>query len=115
LVAPPAESDQDLTDSDWAKQLEAEIDHIVASWSDPAAWDGMTCVGNPTEMPAAMIGGMVLGELVVHGWDLAHATGQHPRWSDDVLQFTYDRLTATARAGRWASTGRKSRCRQARP
>jgi len=101
-VAPPAEDDQglDLAGSDWAKQLEAQIDDIVASWSDPAAWDGMTRMGSPTETPAVMIGGMVLGELVVHGWDLARATGQRPRWSNDVLTFTYDMVATTAEEGR---------------
>jgi uncharacterized protein (TIGR03086 family) len=29
-----------------------------------------------TDGPASMYGGMVLGEFVLHGWDLARATGQ---------------------------------------
>jgi uncharacterized protein (TIGR03086 family) len=99
-VAPPAEGGQDLAGSDWAARLEAQTDEIVASWSDPGAWDGMTRMGSPTPMPAAMIGGMVLGELVVHGWDLARATRQHPRWSDEVLAFTYDTVHMTADQGR---------------
>jgi uncharacterized protein (TIGR03086 family) len=28
------------------------------------------------ELPAELAGGMVLGEFVLHGWDLARATGQ---------------------------------------
>ena len=99
-VAPPAEGEQDLAGSDWAARLEAQTDEIVASWSDPGAWEGMTRMGSPTQMPAPMIGGMVLGELVVHGWDLARATGQHPHWRDEVLAFTYDTVHMTAEQGR---------------
>lgn len=101
-VPPPVESerDADLTGSDWAARLEAQTDTIVASWSDPGAWDGVTRMGGPMELPAAMIGGMVLGELVVHGWDLARATGQDPRWSSEVLDLTYDMAAKTAEQGR---------------
>jgi uncharacterized protein (TIGR03086 family) len=52
------------------------------------------------ELPAAMIGGMVLGEVVVHGWDLARAVDQHPRWPADVLRAVYDEVAKTAEQGR---------------
>lgn len=99
-VPPPVEEDGHLAGSDWAAQLEAQTNRIVASWSDPGAWDGVTCMGSPQEMPADMIGGMMLGELVVHGWDLARATGQHPRWSHPVLEYTLDMVAKTAEQGR---------------
>jgi hypothetical protein len=35
-------------------------------------------MGAPDPMPAEVIGGMVLGELVVHGWDLARTAGTCP-------------------------------------
>jgi len=44
--------------------------------------------GQSRDLQAAVTGGMVLGELVVHGWDLARPTGRDPRWSDEVLEFT---------------------------
>jgi uncharacterized protein (TIGR03086 family) len=118
LVPPPAESERDVdrARSAWAARLEAQTDRVVASWSDPGAWDGMTRMGSPMEMPAATSGGMVLGELVVHGWDLARATGKHPRWSDEVLEFTYDMAAKTAEQGReMGATGRRSRCRTTHP
>jgi uncharacterized protein (TIGR03086 family) len=101
-VPPPAGSDRDvqLVGTDWAAQLEVRIDRIVAAWSDPRAWEGMTRLVGPTETPADMIGGMVLGELVVHGWDLTRATGGHPQWHDDVLEFTHDMVAKTAEQGR---------------
>ncbi len=101
-VPPPAaaEEDVDLTDGDWAAGLHAHLDRLVAAWSEPAAWDGTTTMGGPTEMPAAMIGRMVLGELVVHGWDLARATGQQARWPEEVLAVTRRELVGTAEQGR---------------
>jgi uncharacterized protein (TIGR03086 family) len=86
-VPPPAaaESDLDLTGGDWAAALEAQVERMVAAWSEPAAWEGTTFMGGAMELPGAMVGGMVLGELVVHGWDLGRATGQQPEWDEDVL------------------------------
>ena len=52
------------------------------------------------QLPAPMICGMVLGELVVHGWDLARATGEEPEWDDEVLNFVYRELEVTAEQGR---------------
>jgi uncharacterized protein (TIGR03086 family) len=101
-VAPPAASEQDvnLAAGAWADKIEAQIDRLVTAWSEPDAWEGTTQMGGPTAMPASMIGGMVLGELVVHGWDLARATGQEPRWDDGVLKFLYCEVEQTAEQGR---------------
>jgi uncharacterized protein (TIGR03086 family) len=51
-------------------------------------------------MPAHMIGGMVLGELVVHGWDLARATGRHSAWNEELLGFLHQEVAKTAEMGR---------------
>ena len=48
---------------------------LAAAWDDPAAWDGMTGAGG-LELPGEVAGMISLDELVVHGWDLAVATGQ---------------------------------------
>ncbi len=49
---------------------------------------------------ATMVGDMVLTELVVHGWDLARATGQRPVWDGAVLAHVHDAVVATAEMGR---------------
>ncbi len=61
--------------SQWA-QLAADQGVVTArAWSDAAAWEGETTMaGHP--MPAAAIGSMMTTEFVLHGWDLATATGQ---------------------------------------
>jgi uncharacterized protein (TIGR03086 family) len=101
-VPPPtaSELDLDLTDGDWAGKLEAQLDRQVAGWREPDAWAGTTGMGGPMQLPASMIGGMLLGELVVHGWDLARATGQQPRWDDELLEFIHQEVEKTAEQGR---------------
>ena len=45
------------------------------AWRDPLAWEGSTFAGG-FEMPGEVVGLVALDELVVHGWDIAVATGQ---------------------------------------
>lgn len=102
IVPPPApaEADLDLTDDDWASALDAHIDRTVAAWGDAGAWQGVTHMGGPTELPAALVGAMVMDEFVVHGWDLARATGQHAEWDDELLGYLYEETAKTAELGR---------------
>ncbi|PRY38078.1 TIGR03086 family metal-binding protein [Umezawaea tangerina] len=85
---------------DWTAELEAVLDDLVVAWGDDGAWQGTTHMGGPTEMPADLVGGMVLVEVLVHGWDLARASGQHPEWDDDVLEFALGEVAKTADQGR---------------
>lgn len=76
-VPPPAaaEPDVDLTAGDWCGRLLALLDDITSSWAPPGAWEGETSMGTPHTLPASVMGDMITGELAVHGWDLAVATG----------------------------------------
>src|SRR3954453_22371904 len=87
--APVAESEAQVALDDVPAALQEAWADIVEAWSDPAAWTGSTSLGGPDPMPAELIGGMVVGELVVHGWDLAKAVGVVPLWPDDVLTFLH--------------------------
>jgi uncharacterized protein (TIGR03086 family) len=58
---------------------------MVDAWSTPAAWDGTTWIAG-FEAPASMIGITAVNELVVHGWDVARASGQEPSFDDAVLE-----------------------------
>jgi uncharacterized protein (TIGR03086 family) len=71
----PADPSRANLDPDWRRELPARVDAMAAAWRDPAAWDGMTEVGG-VRLPAEAIGAFGLDELVMHGWDLARATGQ---------------------------------------
>ena len=101
-VPPPAEAEADveLTTGDWAAALVAQVDRIVSAWSEPGAWESMTHMGSPAEVPAVLIGGMVVGELVVHGWDLARATGQRLGLDEDLLGYLHEEVAKSAAQGR---------------
>jgi uncharacterized protein (TIGR03086 family) len=101
-VPPPAgkESDVDLTAGDWRGDLLAQIDRTARAWEPPSAWEGMTRMGGPTEMPAVVVGNMVVDELVVHAWDFAQATGQRLDLSEELLTYAYDAIAAGAEQGR---------------
>ncbi|RFU20739.1 TIGR03086 family metal-binding protein [Geodermatophilus marinus] len=60
---------------DWAERYAAQLDRALAAWRDPAAWEGEIDLGG-MRVPAADVAGMLVKELVLHGWDVARATGQ---------------------------------------
>lgn len=57
----------------------------AVAWSEGAAYEGTTVFG-PGEMPADFAASITLQELVLHGWDLARATGQSFGVSEDAGQ-----------------------------
>ncbi|MFG2124681.1 TIGR03086 family metal-binding protein [Streptomyces sp. NPDC048710] len=58
----------------WREELPKVLDDLADAWRDPAAWTGMTRAGG-VDLPGAVAGAVVADELVIHGWDLARATG----------------------------------------
>ena len=72
---PPASTSAEHLDPDWRTVLPERLDALVAAWRHPAAAEGITSAGG-IEMPAAEVAVVTLDELVMHGWDLARATGQ---------------------------------------
>ncbi|APY88945.1 TIGR03086 family protein [Streptomyces alfalfae] len=59
----------------WRGELPKSLEALVEAWRDPAARQGMTRAGG-VDLPGEVAALVVLDELVVHGWDLARATGQ---------------------------------------
>ena len=74
-VSEEAQQRDFAADPDWAEGYAAQLDRALAAWADPAAWTGDVKVGD-SSMPASAIAAMNLLELVLHGWELAAATGQ---------------------------------------
>ncbi len=68
-------------DPQWAAQYARQLDRSVAAWADPAVWEGEIATGEGA-MPAEGMARMLILELVLHGWDLAKATGQDYRADD---------------------------------
>jgi uncharacterized protein (TIGR03086 family) len=60
---------------DWRNRIPRDLAGLAEAWRDPAAWTGMTKAGG-VDLPGEVAGLVALDELVVHGWDVARATGQ---------------------------------------
>ncbi|MCV7039593.1 TIGR03086 family protein [Mycolicibacterium moriokaense] len=76
----------DKLDDDWRTAYPKRLAELAAAFGDPAAWQGMSRAGG-VDFPGEVAGMVALTEVVVHGWDLARATGQ-----------LYDIDAATAKA-----------------
>ncbi|SCK57544.1 TIGR03086 family metal-binding protein [Streptomyces sp. WMMB 322] len=63
--------------ADWRARFDEETARLVEAWSAPGALEGTS---QGMGLPQRTVGGMVLGDLTVHAWDLARATDQdfHP-------------------------------------
>ncbi|MDJ1138055.1 TIGR03086 family metal-binding protein [Streptomyces iconiensis] len=71
---------------DWAEAYAAQLDRAVAAWQAPGAWEGDIDLGG-SAMQATAIASMVVKEMVLHGWDIATATGHHYDCSPELAGF----------------------------
>jgi uncharacterized protein (TIGR03086 family) len=68
---------------DYQADYAAQIGKAAQAWSDPKAWEGdIGVMGDAT--PAADVAAMLIMEMVLHGWDVAQATGQEYVCDDAV-------------------------------
>ncbi|WP_217144700.1 TIGR03086 family metal-binding protein [Streptomyces sp. AC627_RSS907] len=79
----------------WREQLPKALGELAEAWRAPEAWTGMTRAGG-VGLPGAVAGVVAADELVIHGWDLARATGQEYRPDPAALQASYGLLSAAA-------------------
>ena len=79
----------------------ADISNLTSAWSEPGALEGSTPFGSG-ERPAEFVAAITLSELVLHGWDLARATGQTMNTDGDVAQATHQMMIQGAEGGREA-------------
>ena len=80
---------------DFAAAYRAQLDRALAAWADPAVWDReLDVMGSKT--PAADVGALMIAELVLHGWDLAAATGQDYGVSDRAAEAALNAVEANA-------------------
>lgn len=93
---PPAPCTEHL-DPQWRTLLPRRLDELVAAWREQSAWEGMASAGGVT-IPADVMATVALDELVLHGWDLARATGQ-PFDPDPVSVEIVHGFTAATAAG----------------
>jgi uncharacterized protein (TIGR03086 family) len=91
-------ADANTLPADWRTRMPEQLDALVAAWRKPEAWEGVTEAGG-VQMPAGAIGLVALNEVLVHGWDVAVATGQ-PYRPDEAsahacLQFAHEFAAAS--------------------
>ena len=73
----------------------AQLGRAVQAWSDPKAWEGdIGVMGDAT--PAADVAAMLIMEMVLHGWDVARATGQEYTCGDAVAEAVLQTVEAQA-------------------
>lgn len=68
---------------DWRERIPGRLAALAAAWQAQSAWTGMTRAGG-VDMPGELAASVATNEVVVHGWDLAVATG-HEYAADAAL------------------------------
>src|ERR1700754_591675 len=94
---------QGRPESEWAQACVEEAAAAAQAWGAPSAWEREAHMGG-SQMPAAMIGSIMPSEFVVHGWDLAVATGQPfhgPPGLDQVVLEGVESMAPMGREGGW--------------
>jgi uncharacterized protein (TIGR03086 family) len=97
LPRPPAADAANLP-PDWRTRIPQDLFALADAWRDPASWTGMTAAGG-IDLPAEMAGVVALDELVVHGWDLAKATGQPSGYDGPGLEAVQEAVLHFRSAG----------------
>lgn len=73
--APPQAGDAANLTPDWRTRIPQRLADLAQAWRDPEAWTGQTSAGG-IEMDGATTGLVATNEVVLHGWDVARASGQ---------------------------------------
>ena len=60
---------------DWRTEYPARLADLADAFASPEAWEGMSRAGG-VDFPGDVAGIVALTEVVVHGWDVARASGQ---------------------------------------
>ncbi|WP_157440528.1 TIGR03086 family metal-binding protein [Actinokineospora inagensis] len=85
-LPPPEDGSEDQAadrSDQWPALFVDTATRAARGWDEPDALDGeLVMMGDPR--PARYFHDMLLGELVLHGWDLAKATGQDLPVDEDV-------------------------------
>ena len=93
VTATPPAPDGDRLGIAWRTEIPGALTALAQSWTDPAAWEGMTQVGGVT-LPGQIAGQVALDEIVLHAWDLARGTGQPYEQDPATLKACMTAMTA---------------------
>lgn len=79
--SPPADTSQ--LAPGWRARIPQRLTELAAAWREDSAWTGMTRAGG-VDLPGEVAGVVALNEVLLHGWDVAAASGQ-PFTADPAL------------------------------
>jgi uncharacterized protein (TIGR03086 family) len=71
--------------ADWRTRIPDRLAGLAQAWRAQSAWTGTTQAGGQ-DLPGYIAGTVALDELVVHGWDIAAATGQDFSCDHELLE-----------------------------
>jgi uncharacterized protein (TIGR03086 family) len=77
----------------WRDTVAQHVEELGKAWDDPVAWQGSTNLSG-LELSNEVWGKIALTELVVHGWDIAKATGQPFDLPEPTLRACLDHVAA---------------------
>jgi uncharacterized protein (TIGR03086 family) len=75
----------------WRDDVAQHVRALGKAWDEPGAWEGSTHVAG-LELTNELWGKIALTELVVHGWDIAKATGQSFDLPEHTLRACLDHV-----------------------
>jgi uncharacterized protein (TIGR03086 family) len=81
---------------DWRVRIPEQLARLAAAWQSESAWTGMTKAGG-VDMPGEVAASVATNEILVHGWDLATATGHDFAASPGVVEVATAFVAPTAR------------------
>jgi uncharacterized protein (TIGR03086 family) len=91
---PREKDDRDLTGDDWIGAYREAADRLLAAWRTEGIERTVQLPFG--EVPATWMAGQHLSDIVVHGWDLAKATGQSidldPELGQESLEWAKENL-----------------------
>lgn len=94
-VAPELMEKDFAADPDFSADYRNQLDRALAAWADPAVWDReLNVMGSLT--PASDVAALIVAEMVLHGWDLAVATGQSYTVDDNAAAVALAAVEANA-------------------
>ncbi|GGN02083.1 TIGR03086 family protein [Lentzea pudingi] len=73
---------------DFRESVPQRLAELATAWREPEAWEGMTRAGG-VDLPGEVAAAVALDEIVLHGWDLAKATGQPFEVEEGLLQVVH--------------------------
>jgi uncharacterized protein (TIGR03086 family) len=87
---------------DWRERIPRDVAALSDAWRDPEAWDGMTKAGG-VDLPGGVAGLVALDELVIHGWDIARASGQRYEPDPESLEAVHGFVSQFSEPGQEAA------------